>query len=123
MRSDVARDYWDDWGLALLWTSMLLGPLGVSLDLLAGYALVKPLCASGDPEMLRLLSLAALSCAVIGIVVGASCFARLRQTAVDDGGRVIDRSYFTALVAIGFNVLCVILIMTAGGARFIMSCE
>jgi hypothetical protein len=123
MRTDVARDYWDDWGLALLWTSMLLGPLAVSLDLLVGYALVKPLCASGDPERLRLISFAALSLTVIGIVVGASCFARLRQTAVDDGGRVIDRSYFMAVVAIGFNVLCAIVITTAGGARFIMSCE
>jgi hypothetical protein len=123
MRTDVARDYWDDWGLALLWTSMLLGPLAVSLDLLVGYALVKPLCASGDAERLRLISFAALSLTVIGIVVGASCYARLRQTAVDDGGRVIDRSYFMAVVAIGFNVLCAILIMTAGGARFIMSCE
>ena len=123
MNSDVARDYWDDWGLVLLWTSMFLGPLAVSLDLAAGYALVKPLCANGDPQMLPVLSGAAFVMTLIGTAIGRSCFARLRRTAVDDGGRVIDRSYFIAVVAIGLNVICAVLILTAGGTRFIVSCE
>jgi hypothetical protein len=123
MRSDVARDYWDDWGLALLWTSMLLGPFAVALDLLVGYALVKPLCAADNREMLPVLSGAMFVLTVVGASIGVSCFLRLRRTAVDDGGRVIDRSYFTAMVAIGLSVLCAILILTAGGSRLVMSCE
>ena len=123
MRADVARDYWDGRGLALLWAAMLLGPLAASVDLGAGYALVKPLCASGQPQMLRAISIAALILTSTGVAVAASCFARLRRAAVDDGGRVADRSYFTALVAIGLNVLCAILIATAGGARIVMPCE
>jgi hypothetical protein len=123
MRSGVAREYWDDRGLALLWASLLLGPFAVALDLLIGYALVKPLCASGDPEMLRAVSLGALAATGISTALGISCFTRLRRTAVEDGGRVIDRSYFTALVAIGLNVLCALLILTAAGARIVMSCE
>jgi hypothetical protein len=121
--SEVERDYWDNWGLALLWTSLALGPTAVSIDLGAGYALVKPLCGSGHPEMLRLISLAALILTAIGTAVGVSCFTRLRRTAIEDGGRVIDRSFFTAIVAIGFNVLCALLIATGGGARMIMRCE
>jgi hypothetical protein len=123
MRPDVARDYWDDRGLALLWAALLLGPLAVSIDLGAGYALVKPLCASGQPQMLRAISIAVLILSGIGLTVGAWCFARLRRSAVDDGGRVIDRSYFTALVAVGLNLLSILLIATAGGARVIMPCE
>ena len=123
MRGDVARDYWDDRGLGLLWTSMLLGPLAVALDLLVGYALVKPLCAADNREMLPVLSGAMVVLTVIGLAIGVSCFTRLRHTAVDEGGRVIDRSYFMALVAIGLSVLCAILILTAGGSRLVMSCE
>jgi hypothetical protein len=107
MRGEVARDYWDDWGMVLLWTSML----------------VKPLCAADSREMLPVLSGAMFVITVIGMAIGGSCFSRLRRTAVDDGGRVIDRSYFTALVAIGLSVLCAILILTAGGSRLVMSCE
>ena len=123
MDADVPRAYWDGRGLALLWTSMLLGPLAVALDLGVGYALVKPLCGSGHPEMLRAISLAALALTTAGAVVGIACFTRSRPGAIEDGGRVIDRSYFTAIVAIGFNVLCAVLIATAAGARLIMSCE
>ena len=123
MRTEVARDYWDDWGLALLWISLLLGPLATASDLLVGYALVKPLCGRGHPEMLRLISVAALAVVAIGGAIGATCFARLRHTAIDDGGRVVDRSYFFAVVAIGLNVVCAILIVTAGGARLVISCE
>lgn len=123
MSSEVAREYWDDWGLVLLWMSVLLGPLAVSFDLGAGYALVKPLCAGARPDLLRLVSAAALALTAIGTIIGSVCWSRLRQTAIDDGGRVIDRSYFMSIVAIGLNVLSAILIATAGGARFLMSCE
>jgi hypothetical protein len=123
MKADAARSYWDDWGLALLWIAMALGPVAVSLDLGAGYALVKPLCGSGHPEMLRAISLAALIVAGVGAAVGIACVARLRPAATEDGPRVIDRSLFTAIVAIGLNVICALLIASAGGARVLMSCE
>jgi hypothetical protein len=123
MSADVARDYWDDWGLVLLNLAMGLGPLAVSLDLFVGYALVKPLCASGQPYLLRTMSLAALLIAGAGAFIGWKCLFRLTGKAHDDGGRVIDRSYFVALVAIGLDVLCAALILTAAGARALVPCE
>ncbi len=123
MSGDVARDYWDDWGLVLLNAAMGLGPLAVSLDLLVGYALVKPLCASGQPYLLRTISLAALLTAAAGAFIGWRCLYRLVGRAHDDGGRVIDRSYFVAVVAVGLDVLCAVLILTAAGSRMLTPCQ
>jgi hypothetical protein len=48
----------------------------------------------------------------------------LREGVTDDGARIIDRSYFVAIVAIGMNSLIAILIVTSVIPQFLLSpCE
>ena len=95
MSGHAARDYWEDWGLVLLVASFLIGPATAALDLLIGYAAVKPACRNDTAAALRLLSFVAFGVTLIGAGIGYRCLTRLRG-AVDDGGRIVDRSYFAA---------------------------
>jgi len=52
------------------------------------------------------------------------CLLMLREGVTDDGARIIDRSYFVAIVAIGMNLLIAILIVTSVIPQFLLSpCE
>jgi hypothetical protein len=123
MASPEAYDYWEHRGLGLLWAAMLLPLAAWGIDELLGYSLVKPVCASGQKVILFRLSAAMLSMVVIGAAIGWSCLTRLREGRLDGGSR-IDRSQFLAIVAIGFNVLIGLLIVTAAVPAFILNpCE
>ena len=118
-----AHDYWEHAGLALLWFAGLAGPAAVALNMGAGYALVKWACAGGHANVLTTIAVATLLLAVAGAWVGWTCRARLRG-ANEDGGRVIDRSYFVAITATGFALLNVLLIVMQAYPRFVLSpCE
>ena len=123
MGGHEARDYWEHWGLILLWTAVLSGPVAWFLDQGLSYMLVKPVCTAGGRDVLTVISVAALAMAGAGGYTGWRCFAQLRG-ATDDGGRLVDRSYFMAVVGISLNVLVALLIVTAGVSRFLLSpCE
>jgi hypothetical protein len=123
MRAEEARQYWDDWGLVLLWSALLAGPIAWGLNLQIGYALVKWACSRGQPLVLTLVAVVALAVALWGIWIGWSCLTQLR-TADEAGGRVIDRSYFMAVVAIGLNILLAFLILTSAyHPLFLSPCE
>jgi len=125
MAVDTERHYgyWEQSGLLLLWFALLAGPAAVAVNMLAGYALVKWVCASGHKSVLTLISLAALGLAVAGAWVGWTCRQRLRD-ANEHGGRIIDRSYFVAIVAIGLASINVLLIVVQAFPRFVLSpCE
>lgn len=119
----AARDYWDERGALLLWIAVLLAPAAWAFNQLVGYALVKPVCASGHTILLNAISIAALAMVIGGASIGWSCFVRLRD-AREEGARTIDRSYFMAVVAMGFNALVAVLILTAAVSPFVLSpCE
>ncbi len=119
----VARDYWDDRGAVLLWAAVLLAPAAWAFNQFVGYALVKPVCASGHKIVLIGISAAALAIVSAGEWIAWSCFRRLRQ-ADEEGASPADRSYFMAVVAMGFNFLVAILILTAAVSPFVLSpCE
>jgi hypothetical protein len=123
VRDAADRAYWEGRGLVWLWVSMLAGPLAWTLDQGLSYPAVKPSCFN-DTE-LALLAIAALSLAItaFGVWIGWWCLQQVRG-ATDDGGAVADRSYFMALVAISFNVLIALLIVTATAPIFLLSpCE
>jgi hypothetical protein len=123
MSGHEARTNWEGWGLLLLWTSFFLAPLAWAFDQSLSYALVKWVCATGHKNVLTVISLAALAMTGAGGRLGWVQLQRLRD-AREDGGRQPDRSYFLAVVAIGFNVLIALLIVTAAVPRFILSpCE
>ncbi|HXD18328.1 MAG TPA: hypothetical protein VN654_15040 [Vicinamibacterales bacterium] len=117
------HDYWEREGLVLLWFAMLAGPAAVAVNMGAGYALVKWACAGAHASMLTAISLATLLLAFAGAWIGWTCRARLRD-ANEDGGRIVDRSYFIAIIATGFAVLNAFLIVMQAYPRFVLSpCE
>jgi hypothetical protein len=123
MGGHEARTYWEDWGLVLLWTSFLAAPFAWIVDQGLSYPLVKWACATGNTYVLTAIGAVALGITVWGGWLGWSSFVRLRG-ASDDGGTQEDRSYFLALLAIGFNALIAVLVLTAGIPPFVLSpCE
>ena len=123
MGGHEARDYWEDWGLVLLWTSMLAGPLAFALNLQVGYALVKWACSREQHFVLPLVAVLALALTGWGAWLGWSCLAQLRA-ANEQGGSHVDRSYFMAVVAIGLNALLAFWIVTTMIPQAVLSpCE
>jgi TRAP-type C4-dicarboxylate transport system permease small subunit len=117
------RNYWEQRGLALLWFAVLAGPVAVAVNQFAGYVLVKWACASGHTYVLTAIDIAMLGLALAGAWVGWTCRERLRD-ATEFGGRIIDRSYFVAIVAIGLALITAFLIVMQTYPHFILSpCE
>ena len=124
IRGEVARPYWDDVGLVKLLAGMFIGPAAWALNLEINYSLVKWTCASGNSEVLPILSAAALALVAGGLGLSWWCFSRLRQQAAVQGGRVVDRSHFLAVAGISLNALFALLILTSGSLHFIVGpCE
>jgi hypothetical protein len=116
--------YWDSKGLTLLWMSFFAGPTAWILNQGIGYAVMKPVCNRADVVVLWLIGAMTFVLACVGAWVAARCFLLLRDKATDEGGRVFDRSYFLAIVAIGMDSLIAILIVTSVIPQFLLSpCE
>lgn len=124
MSGPDARDYWDDRGLVVLWTSMLMGPLAFAINLQVGYALVKWACSREQTFLLPLVAVMALVLTAWGGWLAWTCLAKVRDAADEQGGRLIDRSYFMAVVALGLNALLALLIVTTMLPQAVLSpCE
>jgi len=118
-----SRDYWEQRGLALLWFAVLAGPAALFANQFAGYALVKWACASRRTYVLTGIAIVMLGVALAGAWVGWMCRSRLRD-ATESGGRIIDRSYFVAIVGIGLALITAFLIVMQAYPHFILSpCE
>jgi hypothetical protein len=118
------RDYWEQGGLVLLWTAMLAGPIAAALNLQLGYALVKWACANRRTDVLIVMTVGALATAVVGAAIGWWTLEKIGAAANEQGGRTRDRSYFLAVVAIGLNLLLVLLNVLWAVPAFILSpCE
>jgi len=123
MGGHEARDYWEDWGLVLLWVGLLSGPIAWFFDQGLAYVAVKPVCAGGAADVLTAITVVALALVAGGGWTAWRCLAQLRGAA-EDGRRLVDRSYFMAAVGVSLNVLVALLIVTAGISRFMLSpCE
>jgi hypothetical protein len=119
-----ARDYWDDWGPVLLWTTVLSGPAAWALNELIGYAFVKPVCANGHRLILTLISGGGLALALVGLWIGWWCFAQVRDAASEEGARTIDRSYFMAIVGLGLNSIAAVYIVIMAIVPYLVgACE
>ena len=115
--------YWEQTGLALLWFAMLAGPVALALNLGVGYALVKWACAGDHGLVLTALAAVSMALALAGTWVGWSCRAQLAG-ANEHGGRIVDRSYFVAIVAVGFSLMNALLIVMQAYATVVLSpCE
>jgi hypothetical protein len=120
---DTTIDRTNDLDLAWLIAAFLAGPLGWAFTEGAGYAAVKPVCAGGTPAVLGLIGLAGLMICVGGMWLAWRRMSSLGAVASDSGGRDIDRSYFIAAVATGFNLLVALLIVTTLASQLFGQCE
>jgi hypothetical protein len=120
---DSTLDRTNDADLAWLIAAFLAGPLGWVVTQGAGYAAVKPVCAGGHPLTLGLIALVGLLVCGAGAWLAWRRMFSLRPVAMDDGPRDIDRSYFIAVVAAGFNVLIALLIVTTVTSQLWGRCE
>jgi hypothetical protein len=111
--------------LNLTWLILALfaGPAGWVFTQGVGYALVKPVCASGDAVLLGLIALVGLATAGAGAWLAWQQMWSLRRVALDSGRRAVDRSYFIAMVAAGLDVLIALLIVTTVAAQVWNRCE
>lgn len=124
MTDDDRTDYWEQRGLVLLWVSMLAGPVAAAVNLQLGYALVKWACAARRTDVLIVMTIGALATAVVGAALGWWCLEKIGAEAKEQGERTIDRSVFLAVVAIGFNLLLVLLNLIWAVPAFVLSpCE
>jgi uncharacterized membrane protein len=115
--------YWEETGLALLWFAVLAGPTAVATNMFVGYALVKWACSTGHTFVLTAIALLTFVLALTGAWVAWTSRARLHD-ANEHGGRIIDRSYFVATIAIGFALLNAFLIVMQTYPHFVLSpCE
>jgi hypothetical protein len=123
VETSVSRGYWEGQGLVLLWFAVLAGPAALFANLFAGYALVKWACGTGHTFVLTAIDGAMLALASAGAWVGWRCRNRL-QGANEQGGRIIDRSYFVASIAVGLAVINALLIALQAYPHFVLSpCE
>jgi hypothetical protein len=114
----------DSKGLARLWASFFAGPVAWIVNQGIGYAVMKPVCSAADVSALWLIGSFAFILAGAGAWTAARCLLALRDDAIDEGGRVIDRNYFVAVVAVGVDALIAILIVTSVIPQFLLSpCE
>jgi hypothetical protein len=115
--------YWERTGLARLVFALLAGPAAVATNMFAGYALTKWACATGHTVVLTAIAAATFVFALAGAWVGWSCRAQLLG-ANEHGRRIVDRSYFVAIVAVGFALLNALLIALQAFPHFVLSpCE
>jgi hypothetical protein len=123
-RQDDRHDYWEHGGLVLLLMAMAAGPIAAALNLQLGYALVKWACATHNTGVLIAMTAGALATALAGAAIGWWSLQKIGAAANEQGGRTTDRSYFLALVAIGFNLLLALLTLFWAVPPFVLSpCE
>ena len=106
-----------------LGAALLLAPLAWVFDQGGSYALVKWVCATGSKDVLTAIAVIALCMTGAGAVCGGTVLFGL-QGAAPDGARPRDPRYFLAVVAVAFNAIIALLIITATMPRYVLSpCE
>lgn len=123
MSTQEAEHFWDDRGLLLLWATVLSGPAAWAINQLAGYALVKPVCAA-DARFL-LVTVAAVTFAITA-AGGWKAWTLLQmlRDANPRGARREDRSHLLAVGGVALNALLGLLILTHATSIFLLSpCE
>jgi hypothetical protein len=85
------------------WAAFFIAPVVAAVQIGVGYALVKPACATGGPGMLMTLSAAMAVAVAVGAVLGWT-----------------RRERFVGLVAIGLNILVMVLVIATTIPHFVL---
>ena len=87
-------------GIATQWAGVLAGPIAWALDLTIGYSRVKEACGTPWMWALHVMTLAALVIIALGAWAAWTALRATPDDAPTDGGRVIDRSRFLAILGL-----------------------
>ena len=120
---DTSLDRTNDLDLVWLIAAFTAGPLAWAFTEGVGYAAVKPGCAGGSPLVLGLIAFGGLIVCGAGGWLAWRRMVSLQPVAKDEGPNDVDRSYFIAVVATGFNVLIALLIVTTVASQLWNRCE
>jgi hypothetical protein len=120
---DTTLEGTNDLDLVRLIAACMAGPAGWIFTQGAGYAVVKPVCAGGNPFVLGLIALVGFSLAAAGAFFAWKRTSSLHAVAIDDGGRDVDRSFFLAAIGVGLNTLIALLIVTTLVSQLWGRCE
>jgi hypothetical protein len=106
----------DDRHIGLLWIAFFTGPFAWTFNQGAGYAMMKPACAGSTSYVLWLIAAAAFAMVAGGAWTGGRWLLQPGSTS--------DRTSFLASLAVAFNILIGVLILTAALPQFFLSpCE
>ncbi len=126
--SDVApaveQDFVRGWGLLALWAGVLVPPLAWLSNLLVSYLLVPWACATGRQFVLHLVTLVAVLLALGGGLLAWHNWWRAGREWPGDGGGVLVRSRFMAVVGLLSSAVFGLVILAQGIPSFILhACE
>jgi hypothetical protein len=115
-----SRRHWDDTGLLMVVSAVVLAPLAWFLDLQASYALVKWACRHERRDLLLMLPIASLSLSALAGWMSWSSWTKLRG-AGPLARSVEDRSYFLSIVGLGLAALFALLILASLVPRAVLN--
>ncbi len=116
--NDKAKSAWRD---LLLSAGIWLGPLAWALDLGFSYSLVAHSCSTGHYYVLHLVSAVCAAIALAGLGIAAQQYRQLPPGVNEEGGSVLDRVHFMALLGMTSSVGFFILIIAGAVPRWILS--
>lgn len=109
---------------AQFWLAVAAGSLAWMINQGAGYAGIKAVCASSATPLLWMLAAATFLLACVGGWISWTALLRLRRPVPAAGAVADDRVRFMAIVALGFNALIAVLILTSAIPQFVLHpCE
>jgi hypothetical protein len=124
MGGHEARSYWEHVGLMMLVGGLLIGPFAWFLDLQISYAAVKWACENNKRGLILAVPIGSLTLLGAGTWMSWSSWIKLRPSALQEGARMEDRSYFLAISGLALNAVFALLILTSIGPRYFLSpCE
>jgi hypothetical protein len=96
-----------------LWAGILAGPLAWAVDLMASYAMVKPVCQAGRDTPLHAITIGCLAVVLGGAALSWLAWQRTRADVPGDGGRPRNRVRFMAVLGLASCALFALQIVAA----------
>lgn len=105
----------------MLWGGVLLGPVGIFVELQLSYLLVRTACNTGHRSVLAIPAVLGAALAVVGLVLSLREYRRERNDARE---RVRDRARFMATGGLVLSVFSLLVIAAMSLPKFILGpCE
>ncbi len=104
-----------------LWMGIVLGPIAFALDEGVSYMLTQHACSTGHFYVLHLTSVICFLIALAGLFTAWTVYRLLPPRLNDEGGSVMDRSYFMALLGMALSFAFAVAIVAQGVPKMILN--